>query len=197
MRSGDCKENLLTIATRLFAEKGYYGVSIRELASAAGVNSSLISYHFGGKESLYNAVLAKQFAVLSKVDGLCHAEADTLKKFEQYVRAILARYRENPYLLRFYTSELTNPTACFEIIVKPAIKDVIQNLLDTFSDGLSHQQFRQGLDPIDTVVAFAGMINFYVLLEPVTGEKIPRSPERDEKLIQHIMNIFTNGVLNH
>jgi TetR/AcrR family transcriptional regulator len=195
MGKSDSKDILLETATRLFAEKGYHGVSIRELSSAAGVNVSLISYHFGGKENLYNAVLAEQFAVLSIVDDVCHKEVDTLKKFELYVRAILARYRENPYLLRFYTSELTNPTSCFEAIVKPAITNVIQNLLDTFSEGLSHKKFRSGLDPTDTVLAFAGMINFYVLLEPVTKEIIAHSPDRDEILIHHIMNIFTNGVL--
>jgi TetR/AcrR family transcriptional regulator len=195
MGKSECKDTLLATATRLFAEKGYHGVSIRELSSVAGVNVSLISYHFGGKENLYNAVLAEQFSVLSKVAEVCDKEGDTLKKFELYVRAILSRYRENPFLLRFYTSELTNPTACFEAIVKPAITNVIQNLLDIFTEGLSHNQFRQGLDPTDTVLAFAGMINFYVLLEPVTTEIIAHSPDRDEVLINHIMNIFTNGVL--
>ena len=120
---------------------------------------------------------------------------DTLQKFEVYVRATVSRYRKNPYLLRFYTSELTNPTPCFETIVKPAIKGVVQTLLDTFSEGLSHEKFRKGLDPTDTVLALAGMINFYFLLEPATAELVDHAPERDEKLIRHIMDIFTRGVL--
>jgi TetR/AcrR family transcriptional regulator len=120
---------------------------------------------------------------------------DPLKKFEMYVRATVARYRNNPHLLRFYTSELTNPTPCFETIVKPAIHGVVQMLIETFSEGLSHNQFRKGLDPTDTVLALAGMINFYFLIEPVTNELVDHSPERDEELIQHIMDIFTRGVL--
>lgn len=195
MGTTDCRDNLLSIATPLFAEKGFNGVSIRELAAAAGVNSSLISYHFGGKEGLYSAALREQFAVLAKVGEIRHMDIDTVKKFELYVRATLARYRQNPYLLRFYTSELTNPTPCFESIVKPAIKGVLKNLLDTFSEGLSHKQFRKGLDPLDTVLALAGMINFYFLLEPVTTELAEHSPDRDEALINHIMNIFMKGVL--
>jgi len=195
MADNDCRANLIAATTALFAEKGFNGVGVRELASAAGVNLSMISYYFGGKEGLYAAVLNEQFATLRRVTELKNMDADPMKKFELYVRATVARYRKNPYLLRFYTSELTNPTPCFETIVKPAIRGVLQILIDTFSDGLSHEQFRAGLNPTDTVLALAGMINFYFLLEPATADMVDRAPERDEELIQHIMDIFGRGIL--
>ncbi len=195
MAENDCRSVLISTATPLFAAKGFNGVSVRELAAAAGVNISMISYYFGGKEGLYAAVLNEQFATLKRFAEIKSTEADPLRKFELYVRATVARYRKNPYLLRFYTSELTNPTPCFETIVKPAIKGVVQILIETFSEGLSHERFRKGLDPTDTVMALAGMINFYFLLEPATAELVNHSAERDEELIRHIMDIFTRGVL--
>lgn len=195
MADKDCRENIIASAVPLFAAKGLNGVSVRDLARAAGVNLSMISYYFGGKEGLYAAVLTEQFAVLGKLEEIELMEIDTLQKLELYVRATVSRYRKSPFLLRFYTSELTNPTACFETIVKPAIKKIVQMLLETFSDGLTHKRFREDLDPADTVLALAGMINFYFLLEPATAELVDHSPERDEKLIRHIMDIFTRGVL--
>jgi len=195
MAENDCRANIIAAVIPLFAAKGLHGVSVRELAAAAGVNLSMISYYFGGKDGLYAAVLTEQFAILGKLDEIELLEIDTLQKFELYVRATVSRYRKNPYLLRFYTSELTNPTPCFETIVKPAIKHVVQILLETFSDGLSHEKFRAGLDPTDTVLALAGMINFYFLLEPATAELVDHAAERDEQLIRHIMDIFTRGVL--
>ena len=195
MADNDCRTNLIETATPLFAEKGFHGVSVRELAKAAGINLSMISYYFGGKEGLYAEVLNEQFTTLRRLAEIRTMDADPLEKFELYVRATVARYRKNPYLLRFYTSELTNPTPCFESIVKPAIKGVVQILQETFTEGLSHEQFREGLDPTDTVLALAGMINFYFLLEPATAEVVDHAPERDEKLIQHIMDIFTRGIL--
>lgn len=191
----DCRDNLIEAAMPLFAAKGLNGVSIREVAGAAGVNISMISYYFGGKEGLYAAVLTKQFAILGKLEEIEQMDVDTLKKFELYVRATVSRYRKNPYLLRFYASELTNPTPCFESIIKPAIKRVVQMLLDTFAEGLLHKQFREGLNPADTVLALAGMINFYFLLEPATAELVDHTPERDEDMIRNIMDIFTRGVL--
>ena len=195
LADNDCRTVLIKTATILFSEKGFNGVSVREIASLAGVNVSMISYYFGGKEGLYGAVLNEQFSVLYRVAEIALLDADPLTKIESYVRATVARYRQNPYLLRFYTSELTNPTRCFDTIVKPAIQEVVKILQEFFADGLSHHQFREGLDPTDTALALAGMINFYFLLEPASGELVDHSPGRDEELIRHIMDIFTNGVL--
>jgi TetR/AcrR family transcriptional regulator len=195
MADNDCRANLIIATTSLFAEKGFNGVGVRELASAAGVNLSMISYYFGGKEGLYAAVLNEQFATLKRVAELQYMDKDPMEKFELYVRATVARYRKNPYLLRFYTSELTNPTPCFETIVKPAIRGVLQILVETFSEGLSNERFRAGLNPTDTVLALAGMINFYFLLEPATSDMVDHSPDRDEELIGHIMDIFSRGIL--
>jgi TetR/AcrR family transcriptional regulator len=195
MADNDCRTNLIRAATPLFAERGFNGVGVRELSTAAGVNLSMISYYFGGKEGLYAAVLQEQFEILKKVTEIKGMDDDPMKKFELYVRATVARYRQNPYLLRFYTSELTNPTPCFETVVKPAIRGVVQILIETFSEGLCHERFREGLNPADTVLALAGMINFYFLLEPATGELVDHAAERDEELIRHIMDIFAKGVL--
>ena len=194
MAENDCRATLIAAATPLFAERGFHGVSVRELASAAGMNLSMISYYFGGKEALYAAVLTEQFAILRQLPEITALAGDPLGKFEFYIRATVDRYRKNPYLLRFYTSELTNPTASFELIVKPAIRRVIEHLQEIFREGLSAGQFRRELDPRDTILALAGMINFYFLLEPVTGELGQHTSERDENLVRHLMDIFTRGV---
>ena len=189
------RDKLLQVAAKLFAERGFNGVGVREIAGFAGINISMISYHFGGKEGLYAEVLKEQFKPLENAAEISAMEKDPLEKFELYVRATVARYRQNPYLLRFYTSELTNPTPCFDTIVKPAIQGVVKILQETFAAGLTHHQFREGLDPTDTALALAGMINFYFLLEPATAELVDHSQERDEELIRHIMDIFQRGVL--
>lgn len=58
-RNGDTsgtRERILRTAERLFAERGFNGVSMRELAAAAQVNVASIAYHFGGKENLLSEV---------------------------------------------------------------------------------------------------------------------------------------------
>jgi len=59
--AGETKEKILRAAMELFASKGFEAVGIREIAKKAGVNSSLISYYFGGKANLYREVLFLQY----------------------------------------------------------------------------------------------------------------------------------------
>lgn len=53
----DTRERLLRAAQRLFSTKGFDGATVKELSDYAGVNVSLVSYHFGGKEGLYRTCL--------------------------------------------------------------------------------------------------------------------------------------------
>jgi AcrR family transcriptional regulator len=50
------REKLLRSAEALFASKGYREVSVREIASHAGVNSALVAYYFRSKQQLFNQV---------------------------------------------------------------------------------------------------------------------------------------------
>ncbi|WP_431343517.1 TetR/AcrR family transcriptional regulator [Chryseobacterium sp. JK1] len=51
------EENIIFAAEKLFAEKGFEGTSTREIAKAAHVNISMISYYFGSKEKLYEKLV--------------------------------------------------------------------------------------------------------------------------------------------
>lgn len=56
-KSGETSRiKLMRSAERLFAERGYDGVSVRDISNDAKVNSALVGYHFGGKEGLLKEV---------------------------------------------------------------------------------------------------------------------------------------------
>lgn len=60
------RDRILDAAERLFAERGGVdGASMRDLAAAAGVRLSQLSYHFGSKEALYRAVFARRAHALA------------------------------------------------------------------------------------------------------------------------------------
>ena len=195
MGSPDSRSRILAAATPLFARHGLNGVSVRKVASSAGVNVSMISYHFGGKEALYTEILKGQFSVFRHIDEIRKMNIPPVGKFREYIRWIIDRYRKNPHLLRFYASELTNPTPCFNTIVHPAVRKVLKALHETFNRGISEKQFRDGLNPADGVLALAGMINFYFLVAPAAIGFVPNTPERDEELVEHFMDILTKGIV--
>lgn len=78
-REPDIKARILLAAKKLFALQGYDGTSVRQICDEAGANLSLISYHFGGKEKVFEALFERYFLVripderdpsMSPVEGL-------------------------------------------------------------------------------------------------------------------------------
>ena len=58
----DTKDRLVAAATALFAERGFHGTTVRDIAERAGANVAAGNYHYGSKKALYLEVLRAQFA---------------------------------------------------------------------------------------------------------------------------------------
>ncbi|MFT3817160.1 MAG: TetR/AcrR family transcriptional regulator [Rubrivivax sp.] len=80
-RSGtdDTRQRILDAAEALFAERGYHGASLRQIAEGAGVAVSVAQYHYDGKETLYCDVVERRIAVLNheRLGLLDKAERDS------------------------------------------------------------------------------------------------------------------------
>ena len=59
-------ERILDAAEQLFAERGYHGVTLKDVAARVGVSSTLIHYHFSGKESIFEAVWARKAPISAR-----------------------------------------------------------------------------------------------------------------------------------
>ncbi|XWN31289.1 MAG: TetR/AcrR family transcriptional regulator [Devosia sp.] len=64
-RSEATQARILDAAEQLFAERGYDGASIRDVASAAGVQVHAVGYHFGPKEALFDTVVARRATIMT------------------------------------------------------------------------------------------------------------------------------------
>lgn len=57
LKDDNSKDRILKAAVKLFAQKGFESASTREICREAGANLCMISYYFGGKQELYNAII--------------------------------------------------------------------------------------------------------------------------------------------
>ena len=64
--ASETREQLLAAAERLFAERGFASVSVRMIAAEAGVNWSLVGYHFRGKDGLLAEVYRRHCTTLNR-----------------------------------------------------------------------------------------------------------------------------------
>lgn len=88
------RDRILDAAEALFAERGFDGVTLRQIASSAGVDVALANYHFGKKLALFNAVFERRAALLnqSRLDALRKVQAeqgDAGPSVEQIIEAFL------------------------------------------------------------------------------------------------------------
>ena len=74
IKDENTKEKILSTATKLFSQKGFDGVGVREICKEADVNVCMISYYFGGKKELYQAI----------IDSLITKQNDYAKNFMDY-----------------------------------------------------------------------------------------------------------------
>lgn len=90
------KEQIVSIATNLFARKGYEGTSLRDIAEAAGLTKAALYYHFPDKEKLYEGVVVTRMQGLNDTVQAAIAQAnDPVEKIRLFLVASAARMDED------------------------------------------------------------------------------------------------------
>ena len=82
MTGQERRQQLLDIGRRLFAERGFEGTSIEEIAAQAGVSKPVVYEHFGGKEGLYAVVVDREVERLTTMTTMLFEGGHSRPKFE-------------------------------------------------------------------------------------------------------------------
>ena len=89
MTSAERREQLIEIARRLFAERGYDGASVEEIAARAEVSKPVVYEHFGGKEGLYAVVVDREVLRLLEMMRAALTSGHPRELLEQAALALL------------------------------------------------------------------------------------------------------------
>ncbi|MEM6506088.1 MAG: TetR/AcrR family transcriptional regulator [Planctomycetota bacterium] len=107
----ELKRKLVSTALELFSEQGYKGTSLRQIADHAGVSHGSVRYHFGSKQSLYNATLdcfskdniGSHFPVIPPASEMSKNQARALFTETVYTLvSVKAQIGENPAIAMSY-----------------------------------------------------------------------------------------------
>lgn len=195
----DTRDKLIDAGEKLFAERGLSGVSIRELSKEAGANSALISYHFGGKEGLYAAIIEKQFSPIRfLLDSVGLLKASPSEKIIRYAQGVAIVHGKAPFLTKFLMREIINqPSPFFTPVIQKYIRRVYNFLTATLQEGIDSGEFREDMDINAAALALAGMMNFYYIARPIARQFVPGGAEQGEQFVGQAVEIFLNGVKKH
>jgi len=95
MTGQERRQQLLDIGRRLFAERGFEGTSIEEIAAQAGVSKPVVYEHFGGKEGLYAVVVDREVARLTEITMSLLEGKQSRPKFEAAAVTLLRYIEDN------------------------------------------------------------------------------------------------------
>ena len=100
------KEEILDVATRHFAERGYEGTSMNDVAEAVGVRKASLFYHFETKEALYEAVIDRLIATIATPLGAAYeAEGTWEERLVNAADTVTSVLAAHPYAARLLLRE--------------------------------------------------------------------------------------------
>ncbi len=100
------KEEILDVATRLFAERGYDGTSMNDVAERVGMRKASLFYHFATKDALYEAVLDRLVASLQTALEAIYVSSGTYEdRLDAVTDTVVTLLSSHPYAARLLLRE--------------------------------------------------------------------------------------------
>jgi AcrR family transcriptional regulator len=130
--STDTREHLLRLAIRLFAERGYNGLTMRDLAEACAVTAPAFYYYFPSKESLYREAVRAAFAVgMQGIDELVQREYDFEGFVYTFTKLLVDAFARSEGFRTLLIRELLNNNAAHlafigEEVLGPAMRRIAE-----------------------------------------------------------------------
>jgi AcrR family transcriptional regulator len=201
------KENtkgcLIKAAQALFAKLGFAATSVKQIADKAGVNISLVSYHFGGKDGLYKACLESEVGDMAvffdKYIAKFSSKEEYKLKLKMFVDGIISRNLENKevgcIIRRDIEMDPVDPIILE--VFKKTVVPMFERLILFIRKGQEAGYLRSDLDAKQICVLFMGGIQHAIrtdhLRKRLFGVSLQDSKEK-ESLINTAVEMFFNGL---
>lgn len=171
----DTRERFVAEATRIFAERGFYGTSIAAIADALPYTKQALLHHFGSKEKLYGEALARisdrLMRDLEAVGARRVAPSARLEEtFVEFLRASLERGDETQLLMRELLDNKRRAETARTWYLKPFLERLTALALDDPSGALDSRAAAQAF-----VYQLLGAINYFVVSQPTLEQMLGKA----------------------
>jgi AcrR family transcriptional regulator len=186
MTASQRREQLLTVSRGLFAEKGFEGTSVEEIAARAAVSKPVVYEHFGGKEGVYAVIVDREVQSLTTaLTGALAAGGHPKVMVERTALALLDYIEayEDGFRILVRDSPVAQATGTFSSLIGDVATQVEHILVAQFRSN--------GLEP-RVAPLYAQMLVGMIAL---TGQYWldARRPKKDE-VAAHLVNLAWNGL---
>lgn len=192
-------EKLLLCARDLFATMPYEKVSIRMIANKAEVNSSLISYYFGSKDGLFEAMFLRTTEpIYKKLQQL--AREPSGESLIELINQMSDEFLKAPMIPRLLTQTMNMPPSDSKRkLVERLMKEFSQPLQEiVFEKFIENDVIREDMDPVLCRLSWVSLVMFPFLLPSGVydlSKGMEQSEEFFKRLMAHNIKLMTHGFI--
>ena len=123
----ETRERLLSTAERMFAERGFSKVTIREICKSARANVAAVNYHFNGKKGLYDEVVRSAIKTMQTTTEAIR-EAGSGRSGEEQIAAYISIFlrrvvaARDSWIHQLMMRELSDPTPALDLVIKKVVQ---------------------------------------------------------------------------
>lgn len=190
------KDQIVRVATSLFAAKGFSGTTTRQIAEAAGISEAVIYRHFSNKDGLFDAIINARCSdtqgnsrLLVRLKGMQGKEF-----FREIAAFLIAEHRQDDSFLRLLIYSALEGHGLSEKFMNTRGMEFFEHIQAQIKLLVKEGSFRADIDPLLVSRAFLGMVAYYSISQEIFGlGKQFKRPDTD--VVDAFVDIFFDGML--
>lgn len=180
----DRRKQILKAAVKVFAEKGYHGCRISDVAEEAGVAYGLVYHYYGNKDGLLSSVFDTNWAFFAKaVDEIADSAAPMRDKLSHIVELAFQAFEMAPLVVKVLVLEFGRNARLGEALDNPQVARVFRSITRIFEEGKKTGELLEGIDPAGMSILFIGALETafvsFVLTNNGTRSKVQSAVSLD------------------
>jgi AcrR family transcriptional regulator len=195
LSSPDRKKQILEVATELFAQHGFNGVTTRQIADAAGITEAIVFRHFATKDDLYWEVLSAKCAsddVKQRLEEKLGRDVEPVEIFSAIARDVLNRNFGDPGKSRLLLFSALENHRLSQRFFKTYMSEWYELLASYIRRQIDDGKFRN-VDPLLAARGFIGMCFHHYLVQQLFGGGEYQNFDIDE--VAHTMaSLWLSGI---